>query len=103
MIADYLRGPVHTPGACLAGAPNLDVRAIRERVRGGTQESFGALIGVPAGTVRTWEQGRRRPTGAARVLLRLIDSDPELMRALLTRAARTTATVTSATQFEQIE
>ena len=34
-----------------------------------TQENFGRLLGVPTGTLRQWEQGRRKPTGAARVLL----------------------------------
>ena len=56
-------------------ATDLDVRAIRAKV-GGTQESFAAEICVPLGTLRNWEQCRRNPTGPARVLLSLIESEP---------------------------
>ena len=42
----------------------------------------GALIpgtgGVSVGTLRNWEQGRRHPTGAARVLLRIAIRQPKL-------------------------
>jgi DNA-binding transcriptional regulator YiaG len=60
-------------------APDLDVQAIRHKI-GGTQAEFAALIGVPAGTLRNRELPRRQPTGSARVLLRLAESDPELFR-----------------------
>ncbi len=42
-----------------------------------SQERFAAVFGVPVATVRNWEQGRRRPEGAARVLLMVIDRNPE--------------------------
>ena len=35
-------------------------------------------MGVSVGTLRNWEQGRRRPTGAARVLLRIAIRRPQL-------------------------
>ena len=44
-----------------------------------TQENFGRLLGVPTATLRQWEQGRRKPTGAARVLLSLIERNPRLV------------------------
>ena len=62
--------------------PNeLDVAAIRLKTRATpyqpyTQENFARLIGVSAGTLRQWEIGRRKPTGAARVLLAMIDRNP---------------------------
>jgi putative transcriptional regulator len=43
---------------------------------GATQRSFAAAIGVPVKTVSNWEQGRRKPTGPALVLLSLIQRDP---------------------------
>ncbi len=58
---------------------DLDVRALRLSLRGGcgaTQECFANLIGVPVTTVRAWEQRRRRPSGAARVLLTMIAKYP---------------------------
>ncbi|MCP3849864.1 MAG: helix-turn-helix domain-containing protein [Gammaproteobacteria bacterium] len=52
-----------------------DVKAIRENV-GFSQSKFAALIGVNLRTLQNWEQGHRHPTGPARVLLRLVKSDP---------------------------
>jgi putative transcriptional regulator len=62
----------------------LDVAAIRLKTRATsyhpyTQANFARLIGVPAGTLRQWEQGRRKPTGAARVLLALVDRQPDII------------------------
>ena len=53
-----------------------DVRLIRERY-GLTQEKFAHLIGISVGTLRNWEQGRRKPEGAARVLLQVAARHPE--------------------------
>jgi putative transcriptional regulator len=67
------------PGQFNATAP--DVRRIRMTSlgTGATQERFANAIGVPTATVRNWEQGRRVPTGPARVLLSLIAHDPGLV------------------------
>ncbi|BCX81231.1 putative transcriptional regulator [Methylomarinovum caldicuralii] len=53
-----------------------DVKAIRRRL-GMNQESFCAAFGISLGTLRHWEQGRRQPRGAARVLLQLIERNPK--------------------------
>ncbi len=42
-----------------------------------SQTKFANMIDVPVGTLRNWEQGRRDPTGPAKVLLRAIQKDPE--------------------------
>src|SRR5262245_30665376 len=55
--------------------PEVDVRAVRTRL-GLSQEEFAAAFGVRLGTVRNWEQGRRRPDGPARALLVVIDKAP---------------------------
>ncbi len=52
-----------------------DVKAIREGI-GFSQSKFAALIGVNVRTLQNWEQGHRHPTGPAKVLLRLVQSDP---------------------------
>jgi hypothetical protein len=44
-----------------------------------TQENFARALGISLGTLRQWEQKRRRPTGAARVLLALLDRDPAVL------------------------
>ena len=56
--------------------PEPDVKAIRENI-GISQSTFAALIGVSPRTLQNWEQGHRHPTGPAKVLLRLVQSDPE--------------------------
>lgn len=53
----------------------LDVKAIREKT-GMSQEHFSASFGIPLGTLRHWEQGLRTPRGTARVLLKIVDSNP---------------------------
>ncbi len=47
-------------------SPN--VSAIRRHL-GLTQQKFAELLGISPATLRNWEQGRRKPGGAARVLL----------------------------------
>jgi DNA-binding transcriptional regulator YiaG len=64
---------------------NPDIYTIRRRARC-TQEQFADALGIPANTVRSWEQRRKRPSGAARTLLRLIEQKPELLEALQTAA-----------------
>ena len=53
-----------------------DVAVVRARL-GLSQPEFARLLGVGLGTLRHWEQGRRRPTGAARVLLRVAAREPQ--------------------------
>ena len=59
--------------------PEPDVTAIRER-SGLSQAEFARSIGVAVGTLRGWEQGRRRPEGPARVLLALIEKRPRIVQ-----------------------
>ena len=58
-----------------------DIRSLRERF-GLSQPKFAALIGVSVATLRNWEQGRRRPEGSARVLLRVVERHPEAVLAV---------------------
>ena len=48
-----------------------------------SQSDFAILLGVSARTLQDWEQGRREPTGAAKTLLRVAVSHPEILPALL--------------------
>ncbi|MBE7498273.1 MAG: helix-turn-helix domain-containing protein [Verrucomicrobiaceae bacterium] len=41
-----------------------------------TQKDFATLLGVSLRTLHQWEQGRRKPTGAALTLLRVARSNP---------------------------
>lgn len=56
--------------------PTPDVAAIRKRL-GLSQTKFAERFGIPAATIRDWEQGRRVPDNPARNLLKVIDYAPE--------------------------
>lgn len=74
---------VTTLGAGHAMQPGtIDVKALRERLNM-TQASFAATFGFSPWTVRQWEQRRREPTGPARVLLTVINREPEAVRRAL--------------------
>ena len=53
-----------------------DIKALRGRL-GLTQEQFAGRFGFSVETIRNYEQGHRQPTGPARVLLRVIASEPD--------------------------
>ena len=58
------------------------IREIRESI-GLSQEKFAGLIHISVGTLRNWEQGRRRPVGPAAALLTAIRNDPKRVVAAL--------------------
>jgi putative transcriptional regulator len=62
-----------------------DVRAIRQRL-GLSQEQFAARFGFSVETIRNYEQGHRKPRGAARVLLQIIAGEPDAVTRALLRA-----------------
>jgi putative transcriptional regulator len=68
-------------------APDLDVSVVRGKTKL-SQEMFAHAFGVSLGTLRGWEQRRRKPAGTARVLLTLIDRDPMLVLKTLRLAPR---------------
>jgi putative transcriptional regulator len=53
-----------------------DVKRIRVNYRL-SQVQFAALLGISVATLQNWEQGRRLPRGAARVLLQVAAKHPE--------------------------
>jgi DNA-binding transcriptional regulator YiaG len=54
---------------------NVDVRAVRDRL-GLTQLEFAARFGLDLDAVQNWEQGRTKPDRNARILLRVIATEP---------------------------
>ncbi len=53
-----------------------EVQKLRKKY-GLSQDKFAQLIGISVGTLRNWEQGRRKPEGPARVLLTIVERHPE--------------------------
>jgi putative transcriptional regulator len=76
--ADPATYRVHVPA-------EVDVRKIRQRLKL-SQDEFAARFGLSVATVREWEQNRRRPEGAARVLLTVIEKEPEAVTRALAGA-----------------
>ena len=75
--ADKRRYRVHVPEA-------MDVRKIRGRL-GLSQEAFAETYGFALSAVRDWEQGRRRPERSARILLKIVEKEPEAVKRALAR------------------
>ena len=60
--------------------PAKEIRAIRLGL-GYTQTEFAALLNVPAVTAISWENGTRKPSGAALRLLAVARNHPEALQA----------------------
>ena len=74
---DASRGTAHQ-----VTVADVDITHLREKL-GLSQDRFASLFGLSARTVRNREQGVRHPEGPARILLQVIDREPEaVMRAL---------------------
>jgi putative transcriptional regulator len=48
-----------------------------------SQNEFALMIGVSVRTLQNWEQGRRKPEGPAKALLRIASRDPNAVLAAL--------------------
>ena len=58
----------------------LKSRLVRVRLNSGlSQAQFAAALGVSRRTLEQWEQGRRRPSGAAQTLLKIVERHPEVL------------------------
>jgi putative transcriptional regulator len=65
---------------------DTDAREARHKL-GLSQSEFAQLIGTGVGTVRKWELGTRRPSGAARTLIEVIKAEPKAVRRALAKSA----------------
>lgn len=61
---------------------SVDVKRIRAKL-GMSQKEFAACFGLKLESLRNWEQDKRVPETTARVLLKLIDNDPEYVKKAL--------------------
>jgi putative transcriptional regulator len=77
----------YVPGMRVHIPDEINVARIRGKLKL-SQAKFADAFGLPARTVQEWEQGRRVPHGAARVLLTLIDREPEAVSRALLRPAK---------------
>jgi len=77
-ILDGIQAIKRGEGKTYQVSTDVDAKQIREQLHLG-RSAFAALMGVSPRTVRAWEQGERKPSGAARVLLLMAERQPELV------------------------
>ncbi len=58
--------------------PAERIRSIRRKVAKSAKD-FERRFGIPAATISNWEQGRRKPDPAGRLLLKVIEADADLV------------------------
>jgi putative transcriptional regulator len=58
--------------------PKTEIVRVRGKL-GLSQSKFAAILGISADTLQNWEQGRRSPTGPAKVLLKIAAKHPEVL------------------------
>jgi putative transcriptional regulator len=59
----------------------LLVISVRKQLKK-TQPAFSKLLGVPVGTIRDWEQGRKQPDSAAVTLVKVAMTNPEVLEGI---------------------
>ena len=81
-VLAHLRGETPLPCRIVDDPAAEHIVALRKRMKL-SRKKFADRFGLDARAVQDWEQGRRVPDRAARVLLTVIDRDPEaVVRAL---------------------
>jgi putative transcriptional regulator len=68
-------------------AEDINVYDIREKYHL-TQLEFSKRFGFSLRTLQQWEQGRRKPHGSARILLKVIEYAPEVVNEALRETLR---------------
>jgi putative transcriptional regulator len=74
VAGDPNTAPIMTDGEIAAAI----ARGVRKRL-GLSQAAFAKRFRVPLGTLRDWEQGRRRPDAPALAYLQVIAREPEVV------------------------
>ena len=81
-VIAHVRGEKPLPCRIVDDPAAEHIVAVRKRMKL-SRRKFADRFGLDARAVQDWEQGRRVPDRAARVLLTVIDRDPEaVVRAL---------------------
>lgn len=74
------------PSAYRVHVPEVvDVKAIRAKLKL-SQAAFAERFGFSVASVQDWEQNRRSPETSARILLKVIDREPEAVQRALAHA-----------------
>jgi putative transcriptional regulator len=71
----WKRGEIALEVVNIEPMPPARIKAIRKKAAKSTK-AFATTYGISASTLNNWEQGRRSPDPAARLLLKTIEADP---------------------------
>jgi putative transcriptional regulator len=77
-VAAWKRGEVVVEVVNIPTISAGDIQAIRKKVAR-TAREFERRFGIPVATLNNWEQGRRQPDPAGRLLLRVIEAEPDVV------------------------
>ena len=80
--AAWRRGEIALERVPIDPMPPERVRAIRRSVAKSTND-FERRFGISAATMNNWEQGRRKLDPAARLLLKVIETNPDAVERAL--------------------
>lgn len=75
-VLAHMRGEVELPCRIIDDPAAKRILALRKRMKL-SRRKFADRFGLDTRAVQEWEQGRRVPDRAARVLLTVIERDPE--------------------------
>ena len=82
----YLDGSANKKAFGVHVPARVNVKKIRTQL-GMSQESFAQTYGFALSAVRDWEQGRRQPERSARILLKVVEKEPEAVTRALAKSA----------------
>ena len=82
----HARGEIDLPSYTVTVPARVDVAKVRARL-GLSQNAFARAFGLDVTAIHAWEQGRRRPDRAARILLAVIAREPIAVQRALGRPA----------------
>ena len=75
-VREMQAGKVH-----VVTSPVIEAR----KKTGRSRSQFAALLGVSVRTLQGWEQGRKKPSGAARTLLAIASTNPKAVLAVASK------------------
>jgi putative transcriptional regulator len=81
----FAKGEADPAGYRIHAPASVDVRAIRRKY-GLSQKAFAARYGFSVSRIRDWEQGRPNIDTPSRILLTVIDKEPEAIERALAAA-----------------
>ena len=72
------------PHQAMLDASGISPEVIQARQNTGlSQAQFAQALNISKRTLQEWEQGRRAPSGAAKALIRIAKSHPDIVRVAL--------------------